>query len=275
MIKIDVHNHSRFSADGIDSLEDMVAEARRKGVRYYGVSDHFDYDYRALRLKIRGEEIPYIDEAAYFSAARALQTRVSDENFRLLVGGEFGFSPLARCTEEYGETIGKFQPDFVVNSVHTCDGQDCYFPEAFEGKTKEYAYRRYLERVRESLDAPYRYEIVAHIGYVSRYAPFPDRKIRYEEFSDAYDDILRTIVAKGKILEINSSSASAGSDFLPDTDVLTRYFGLGGRKVSFGSDAHQTARVAEKGDLVVSALRAIGFRYFTVPAPDGELRVDF
>ena len=65
-------------------------------------------------------------------------------------------------------------------AVHACDGNDCYFADYFRGKDKAYAYRSYLEAVRKSLDAPYGYDIVGHIGYVSRNAPYPDKTLRYE-----------------------------------------------------------------------------------------------
>lgn len=265
MILTDVHTHSAFSGDGISPLGDMVAAAQKKGISYYGVSEHFDRDYAVLGLKIHGEIIPYTDAEAYFSAARRLQREYAEKGLRLLVGGEYGFCRNEQCYEEYEQLNRRYLPDFVVNSVHTVDGADCYFPDYFTGKSKEYAYSRYLEAIVFSLDAPYSYDIVAHIGYVSRNAPYADKKLRYEEFHALIDAILQKIVEKGKILEVNSSARGAGSDFLPDTDILTRYFELGGRLVSFASDAHDTLRIAEKRELVVSALKKIGFSSLTVP----------
>lgn len=262
----DVHTHSTFSADGVSSLQDMVARAAELGLRYYGISDHFDYDYRALHLTVNGKEIPYLDEAAYFAAARALQEAYKGTPLCVLVGAEFGFAPLARCIEEYAEIIEKRRPDFIMNSVHTVGDTDCWFLHYFEGKSKEYAYRLYLERVRQSLEAPYAYDVVAHLGYVARNAPYPDPKLRYEEFSRDLDDILKTVVAKGKILEVNTSPRRAGSAFLPDTDILTRYFELGGRAVSYASDAHDTKRICDKREEAVAALKQIGFEFLSVPA---------
>lgn len=275
MIKLDLHTHTTFSADGISPLGEMVAEAQAQGMRYYGVSDHFDYDYMTEHAKINGKEIDYIDEAAYFAAGRALQTGLKSDRLKLLIGGEFGYSSLGECKQMYLDVIGRYRPDFVVNSVHRCDGYDCWFGEYFQERSKELAYGRYLETVRESLDAPYGYDIVAHIGYVSRNAPYPDPKISYSDFSDLYDEILSAIVAKGKILEVNTSPRHAGSDFLPDTDVLSRYYELGGRKISYGSDAHGVSRVGEKYECVLSALRSIGFTGFTVPCGGEHTFVPF
>ncbi len=263
MILTDVHTHSTFSADGVSPLADMLARAKALGVKYYGVSEHFDYDYLTDGVLCEGKAIPMIEAAAYFSAARKLQAEYG-HGMRVLIGGEFGFTPNKRAHAMYADVIARFSPDFVVNSVHTVDGTDVWFGEYFAGKAKEPAYRGYLERVKESLDAPYPYDIVGHIGYVARNAPYPDRALRYADFADLFDEILRGVIARDKILEVNSSGRGAG-DFIPNADVLARYHALGGRLVSFASDAHSTDRICEKRGEVAAALRAVGFTHITVP----------
>ncbi len=274
MNRADIHTHSTFSYDGHSSLADMISAAKAQKMRYFGVAEHFDYDCVADGVLIYGKPVPPIDAKKYFSAVREMQRTHNTQDFTLLAGGEFGFSPTAQAQENYFRVAEEFSPDFIVNSVHTLFGFDCYFAEAFEGKTKSYAYGKYLERVRESLDAPYRYDIVAHLGYASRNAPYEDKKFRYKEFSSLFDDILSTIIAKKKILEVNSSSKGAGSEWLPDRDVLSRYFELGGRRVCFASDAHDVARVGNKFDLVVNTLKQIGFSYLTVPINGKEIQLE-
>ena len=264
MLRTDIHTHTAFSADGRSSIDEMIATAIEKNIAYYGIAEHFNYDYDRLHLSIDGREVPPIDEEAYFTRARALQRQLKGK-LHLLVGAEFGYDNENSALQRYIDTQEKYSLDFVVNSVHTCLGMDCYFPHYCNGKSKEYAYNAYLYRVLESLDAPYRYDIVAHIGYCSRNATYEDPKLRYEDFSDVLDEILKRIVARGKILEVNSSAKTAGSPFIPDTDILERYFELGGRMVSFASDAHDISRVADKRDLVVAALKKAGFTYITVP----------
>ncbi|MGN0814715.1 MAG: histidinol-phosphatase HisJ family protein [Candidatus Coproplasma sp.] len=275
MILTDVHTHSTYSADGLSPLKDMVGKACGSGLKYYGVSEHFDFDYNALGLLINGQPA-YTDAEGYFKEGRILQKNLQNSRSatNLLIGCELGFSDDADVVRQYRQIIERFKPDFVVNSVHTCDGHDCYFNDYFIGKDKQTAYRRYLERVLESLSAPYKYDIVAHIGYVSRNAPYADPKIRYADFSELYDEIFKGIISRGKILEVNSSARTAGSDFLPDVDALARYFELGGRAVSFSSDAHATDRICDKRALVVSALKGIGFKCITVPTPQGYVEVE-
>ncbi|PAW76220.1 MAG: metal-dependent phosphoesterase [Verrucomicrobia bacterium Tous-C9LFEB] len=40
LLNIDLHSHSRFSADGVAEPEDMVAEAKRKGLHGFAITDH-------------------------------------------------------------------------------------------------------------------------------------------------------------------------------------------------------------------------------------------
>ena len=37
---IDLHCHSYFSADGVSSLEDLIASARAKGLHGFAITDH-------------------------------------------------------------------------------------------------------------------------------------------------------------------------------------------------------------------------------------------
>ena len=261
----DIHTHSAFSPDGISPLAEMVQTAHEKGLKYFGVSEHFDYDYAACGLPLYGEHPALTDGAEYFSAARALKKQYAAKGLRLLVGGEYGFSPDGACCERYLALTALKNPDFIINSVHTVDGADCYDEAYFAGKSREKAYGRYLQRVRESLDAPYPYDIVAHIGYVGRKAPYERKMLRYEDFPALFDDILKTIIQKGKILEVNSSAKGLGVPFLPDTNVLARYRELGGWRLSFGSDAHDTGRIAEGRERAAEELKKLGFAALTVP----------
>lgn len=272
MLLTDVHNHTSFSPDGRNSMEDMLATAYKKGLAWYGIADHFNYDYDRMHLTEDGKPVPPIDAAAYFKRGREMQKEY-EGRMHVLIGAEFGYDHPTRVQQRYIETEQRYKPDFVVNSVHTCLGGDCFFPHYCNGKTRAYAYNVYLYRVLESLDASYPYDIVAHIGYCARNATYDDFVLRYEDFADVLDEILKRIIAKGKILEVNSSAKKLG-DYLPGKDILTRYYELGGREVSFASDAHFAERVADRRAIVVQMLREVGFSCITVPFRGRRIRVD-
>src|SRR5699024_9576537 len=46
----DLHTHSAFSPDGVSPLEEMAARAHEQRLKYFGVSEHFDFDYAACGI---------------------------------------------------------------------------------------------------------------------------------------------------------------------------------------------------------------------------------
>ena len=269
----DMHTHSfPASHDGRNTAAEMLVEAQKMGVAFYGFSEHFDYDYDVEKMSPEEyKETRNGDEGEYFHNTRHLQEDYEGV-MNVAVGVEFGFSEKEEVQGRYAMTYEKYHPDFVINSVHGGNGMD--FIRYTFTETKGEIYRMYLRLIRKSLDVPYHYDIVGHIGYIARYVPFEDKSISLEEFGEELDDILKTIIAKDKILEVNSSTKNLPQLCLPDVHILQRYYELGGRKVSFGSDAHFTSRLMEKREEIVSALKKIGFTYITVPFKGEHIKVE-
>ena len=261
----DVHTHSDFSFDGSEPLSAILEKAYEKGVAFYGVSEHFDLD---IYFTSGGEE--HIPGEKYFHEARHLQEDYEGA-MNVLIGAEFGYDEREKTATRYEDIYKKYRPDFVVNSVHCLRGEDYYDGKPYT-KDKKETYLKYLDLVRKSLDASYPYEIVGHIGYVTRYAPYADKSMTLAEYGKELDDIFSTIIKKGKILEVNSSNKETLC--LPTEEMLRRYFELGGRKVSFASDTHDSKRIADKREEVVQLLKEIGFTYITVPFKGEEIKVE-
>lgn len=277
----DVHTHSTYSPDGISTLEEMLQTALAKGVAFYGVSEHINYDMVVAEREGRIPPETYTDEEAYFHKARHLQEDYAGA-MNVLVGAEIGYSDDERAKQMNRELIQKYAPDFVVNSIHTLEGVDYWngttFYEIKEGekvvRPKEEVYREYFALVLRSVQADYPYDIIGHIGYAMRYAPYEDRAAKYADYQAEIDAILKAIIKRDKILEVNSSGGKGLSMTLPDEEILRRYFELGGRKVSFASDAHDTGRIMDKREKVVAMLKGIGFTYLTVPCKGEHIKVE-
>ena len=271
----DVHTHSKYSMDGKSELSEMLQSALEKGIAFYGVSEHFDYDVFFFRGGPLGT-----DAEEYFHGARHLQEDY-EGCMNVLIGAEMGYSPDNRVQAFYQGLQEKYHPDFVVNSVHALNGNDYYHLSPFymvNGKgerawrEKKEVYREYLKLVRDSLDVPYSYDIVGHFGYVTRYAPYEDKEMKYADYTEEIDDILTTIIQKGKILELNTSRSNG--IFLPSREFLERYFALGGRLISYASDAHIATSVANGREEAVALLKEIGFTHITVPCKGEYVRVE-
>ena len=265
----DVHVHTAFSHDGREELKTMLAAAHKKGLAFFGISEHFDYDV----FTVKG--VQGIDDEEYFHAARHLQEDYAG-CMNVLIGAEFGYSDDEKVQGMYLSTYEKYHPDFIINSVHGMLGEDYYYRTLFgdkEKRTKADSYGEYIALVRRSLDAPYPYDIVGHFGYLTRYAPYENRDLTLLEFGEQIDDLLQTVIRKNKILEVNSSTKGMGIS-VPNEEILRRYYELGGRKISFASDAHESARIADKREEVVEMLKRIGFTYITVPCRGEHIKID-
>ena len=276
-LSTDLHTHTAFSPDGKGEMSEMLATAHALGVAYYGLSDHFNFDMIANNIPLDGTK-PQTPVAPYFQTARRLQKEY-EGRMCVLVGAEFGYAdnPVAqKMCKELAET---YRPDYIIQSVHNLAEGDYAFGYGYTDKNgkvreKQETYEEYLGLVRRSLDVDHPYDILGHVGYCSRYAPYEDRRMRWVDFAKSLDDILLTVIRKDKILEVNSSNKLGPSLTLPDNDILERYFELGGRKISFGSDAHLPSRILEHREKVMDTLRSIGYEYVTVPCRGEHFKIE-
>lgn len=247
---IDLHVHTSFSFDSKEAAESYICEAKKQGVNVIGFSDHYDYD-----AVLDGADITVTDLPEYTKKIERL--KAENDNFKILCGIEFGYRDFA--VQHYRELIERYDFDHVINSVHTLEGRgDCFHDRFFEGKPLKESYSDYLKAVLESVKADFDYQIIGHIGYVSRYRN--GVKLKYEDFADILDEILREIIKRDKCLEINSSVGSSGSKFLPDTDIILRYLQLGGRLLSYGSDAHSVERYGKMSEQTCDFLKSAGVK---------------
>jgi histidinol-phosphatase (PHP family) len=247
---IDIHIHTRFSFDSEELPENYIKRAIYDNVPVIGFSEHYDYD-----AVLDGGNVQLVDVQEYVSYINNLKKQIKIP--QILCGIEFGYSKGA--IERYQELDKQYNFDYIINSVHTLPGRgDSFYARFFEGKTTTQAYNDYFDAVLESVNAPYDYQIIGHIGYVSRYCKGEDSRIFYKDYKTVYRQILEGIIKKDKCLEINTSSGNAQSQFLPDRDVIEEYLSLGGTKLSFAGDAHTVKDYLRKSDLVHDFLLSIG-----------------
>ena len=256
-MKADCHTHSIFSSDGELSIEKMTATALKKGLSYLAVTDHVDFD--ALLEKNRAPSYwKQPDMELYAATVQRLKPAAADKGLYLAFGAEMGFDADPAAQRPAKELVESTPFDVIINSVHFAGGLDLYFPEYFKGRTKKQAYELYLDTVYESLFAEFSFDIVGHLSYVTRQAPYPDKEIRLSESGEKIDRILKRIIASDKTLEVNTNHG-----LNPNAEILARYFELGGRNVSFGSDAHHGG-LCDGWDEAVKVLKDIGFSELSV-----------
>lgn len=251
----DLHIHTRFSHDSGESAENYIKTAQNLGITCLGFSEHYDYD---VYLEGEGQKAPLPDLTAYGEALRTLSEKHAQ--IKILKGIELGYSKAAE--PHYKSLLASGNFDYCILSVHTVIGRgDCFYPEFFKGLTKKFAYEQYFKAVLESVRSGIGYQIIGHLGYVARYAPYAEKKIIYAEFSDILDVILKEIISRGKCLEINTSARGTNECTVPGAEIIERYASLGGKNFSLGSDAHSAERLAENFSAVGKLLLSLGADY--------------
>ena len=223
----DSHMHTKFSADS----EMLAAEAiDRAASLNLGVvfTEHFDYG-----LEIDGKDFTF-DAATYMNEYKNLR------GDKVRLGVEVGLRQSARAANENFLTQADF--DFVIGSIHLVDDLDIYYTHFYIGKDKATAYRKYFEQMAEEA-AVADFDALGHIDYICRAAPYDNPEIDYPTFKAEIDAVLKIVVEREKVLELNTRrfySARAVDELVP---VYKKYRELGGRYVTIGSDAHKIAAV--------------------------------
>jgi len=257
---IDCHIHTTYSPDGNVSPETVIKHAIKLRLKHIAIADHLDID----GATIGGVVPPLPDKIAiYIDTLKKLKQKYADKIY-VSIGIEAGWSKSGE--KETSAILKKHTPEYVINSIHSVDGIDCYWRTYFEnqadiGNNRDTVYTRYFEAITESLDCPYPFHAVAHFDYIVRNAPYPDKIFKYTEFAPVLDKLLKKIIAYDKILEYNSSSYVAP---LIMPQIFERYYALGGRKICFSSDAHTLDRIGDKYNEATKIMRDIGYKFWTV-----------
>lgn len=233
---IDCHMHSVFSPDalraGASSPAEIAAAVREKGLRGFIITDHVDVGHWHCLDKSRFAE--YLDAWN--------EVRENNPDLVIFIGMEVGFEK--STAQKTAELICNLPLEYVVNSVHYWDKGD----GDEWSKGREYTYGKYLEAVLASLDAPYPFTTVGHLGVPERYAPYPvgKREMTYKTFKPLLDEIIAKTVEKRIRFEENTNGN--GEPHLPRADFLRAYKKAGGKRPVLGSDAHVVAKIAQNFD---------------------------
>lgn len=260
MITADFHVHSKFSSDGKATMEEIINQGIKMGLKTICFTDHMDYDYPS---KYKYSFILEIED--YLKELEIMREKYASQ-IELLTGIELGIQP--HITDYLNDLVSKYSFDFIIGSVHVVDYMDPYYPEYWENRSEEDGIIRCFKTIKEGCENFNGFNVCGHIDYIIRYAP--STKVKYREYSystyaDILDEILKTLLKYGKGIEVNTSGFkySLGHPH-PKIEIIKRYKELGGEIITIGSDAHLPEHLAYDFDRAASLLKDIGYRYYTV-----------
>ena len=239
----DYHMHSRVSFDAKDSGLDMALAAAARGVKEICFTDHIDYT----------PELDMVfDTAVYNAEYDGLQV----PGLLIRRGMEFGLTP--DNPDQLKQDLNRRPFDFVLGSVHLVDGVDVYMEPYWQGKSYDEAIRRYLETTLEAVRVHEDYDVLGHLTYIAKCGANPRKELlRYSDHKAIMDEIMLELVKHEKGMELNTSGIDRCGGPLPTLDYFQRFYELGGRIVTVGSDSHDVARAGQYTHEMVAELKKI------------------
>lgn len=226
----DTHLHTQFSSDSKMQAKDVAKLAKDSGIGII-ITEHLDLDY------------PENPEAFLFDFKEYFKTLGHLQNDHFLLGVELGLRP--DCTQK-NTLLVKDQPfDEIIGSIHVVDGWDVYSPSFSESRTKQVAYKQYLDAVIASIESFDDFDTLGHIDYICRYVKYPEPEIELDVFYDEWTTICKVLIAREKALEINTRRFDNSLALEALIALYKRYKELGGKYVTIGSDAHNLSDIGK------------------------------
>ncbi len=247
---IDYHIHTSISADCKVPMMAMAQAAVDAGLKQICFTEHID-----LNL-VEGPDFS-VDFEAYAAAIAAVRAAFPALTIRMGIEAGLDIDSAPQM-----QAMLAAQPlDYVIGSQHVVFGLDPFYEQVWKRYDKAEIFGEYLRVSNESAMRLDYYDVMGHIGYISKFCPFDDKIMRYADYTDAVDALLKTLVGKGKGIEINTNGLYMTPSTMPETHIIKRYFELGGEIVTVGSDAHYETVVGHAVSDTLDLLKSIGFRY--------------
>lgn len=247
---IDCHIHSSLSADCDVSMINMAQAARIAGLKEICFTEHIDLN------MLEGPDFS-VDFNAY--ALALAEARRAFPDLAIRMGIEAGLD--IDTTPQILAMLENQPLDYVIGSQHVVFGHDPYYEQVWKQYSQYEIFAEYLRISQESASQIDYFDVLGHIGYISKFCPFEDKLLRYADYSDAVDSLLKILIEKGKGIEINTNGLYMTPSTMPETAIIKRYFDLGGEIVTIGSDAHYETVVGHAVSETINQLKSIGFRF--------------
>lgn len=223
MNMFDSHVHTSFSTDSRMKIEEAIKKSEELDLGLV-LTEHMDINY-PIESKFKFNQYDYFKQYKKYKGSN------------LLLGIELGMRD--DCIDENRSLIEKYPFDYVIGSIHLVDNVDLYSKTFYENKSKTEAYAEYFKYMLYCIKTHNFINALGHIDYISRYAAYSDSEIYYEDFSDYIDEIIKAAVLNNTVLEINTRRLDNLQVIENFKKIYKRYYELGGRMVTLGSDSHR------------------------------------
>lgn len=259
--RCDCHIHTDNSFDSDTPAERQVDRAHELGIEYIAITDHCDI-------------LEWSDEGIARSNAQAAELNVKYDDLTVLRGIELG-EPLQNL-DETAKALGLCEYDFVLCSLHNILGEeDFYYLHPTAEQVRDLL-TRYFDELLEMVKWN-EFDSLAHMTYPLRYITERDGvEVDMSVYQLQIREILATLAANGKALEINTSGLrNEGGNLLPTVEYVKLFRELGGEYITLGSDAHVPEHMAVGMQQGIGAAKEAGFDSATIFVNRQPIKIPF
>jgi histidinol-phosphatase (PHP family) len=266
VLPADSHVHSEWSWDAADgSMERTCARAVELGLPAVAFTEHADHTtWIVLADDLAASEHlasfaapdgtitpPPLDRTGYLECLQRCRDRFP--GLRLISGLELGEPHWHEDAAARLLAAGRF--DRVLGSLHSLPiGR--YFaepPYLFRHRPAADVVRDYLAETARLIETSDAFTVLAHIDYPVRFWPTAAGPFDPYGFQDEFRHVLRVLSGSGRALEVNTR--------LPLHPEIVRWWREeGGTAITFGSDAHDPAGLAQDFADAAAMAESHGFR---------------
>jgi histidinol-phosphatase (PHP family) len=259
--------HSRqYCNHAVDLLEDIILKYIALGFRKVGITEHvppindqFLYpDERKLNLTADDLNNSFEN---YFTELNALKKKYADK-IKIFAGMET--ETYAGYVDHIKKLISKFQPDYIVGSVHHVDdvcfdySKEEYNRVACICGSNDNMYEKYFDLQYEMIKAlkPF---IVGHFDLIRIYDVDYKKRLLLPKINKKIQRNLKLIKSLNLVMDFNLRPLAMGKKNPYITDTILKTVKEMGIRVVPGDDSHSVSEAGRHVDKAIKILQAYGF----------------
>ncbi len=260
------HSHTNFS-DGNNTLEDMVAQAKKLGFCELGISDHLCVHKNIRQSKSwplweqRGNSHIFKSDFKeilpdFQKHCEHIRKVSAQSGLKLYVGFEVDFFTYSDWFAELQDFLKQLDYDYIITGNHMLFDENCeslidlydmsvfFKDEVFQKELLQ----RHFETIEKAVKSGV-FKFLAHLDYARRLGDVCSA----EKFMPQKLKILDALQCQNMGMEISTKGLRKINDFYPSDEILTE---AAKRCIPFviSDDAHAVAELGDRFDLAEAAL---------------------
>lgn len=264
--RIDCHSHSAYSGHGSGSVADMVLRAEELGLSTFAQTEHLVLP-EGMDPDFETSMSPQTMER-YLAELHEQRERLREKGsaLELVIGIEADWLP--GRTDELVELCKPFE--YVLGSVHFIDMRpidDSRDLSVWDDYGVDGLWRAYFDSWLDMAAHPGPIMCFAHPDLPKKYGWHPSFDAREYNY-----EMAQAAARSGCMIEVNTAGLrNDAHEMYPALEMLRSFYDAG-VECTIGSDAHAPQDVTANLYDAVALMSRAGYRFVTVPTPDGDRR---